>query len=354
MIKKILISTGGSGGHVMPAITIYNHLKNTYETLISTDIRGLSYLDKNYKVIVINTPKLNNFIFLPISIIKVLILTIKSLFILKKNNISILISTGGYMSLPLCLAAKMLGIKIFLIEPNMVLGRANKFFLKFSNKIICYSKNLINFPLGIEKKLITIKPLIRKEYYDKNKLSKEDNVFTIIVIGGSQGAKIFDELLNISFINIAKKVSLKIIHQTSEKNINLLKNFYFQNNIKSKVFSFDHNLNDLLQQGDLCITRAGASSLAELSFLKIPFVAIPLPSAKDNHQYENAKYYKDQDCCWIIDQKSFDNQKFEEFLFKLINKKEDYITKKNNLQKLNYQNNWNNVNQKILKIFHEN
>ena len=227
-------------------------------------------------------------------------------------------------------------------------------FLKFSNKIICYSKNLINFPLGIEKKLITIKPLIRKEYYDKNKLSKEDNVFTIIVIGGSQGAKIFDELLNISFINIAKKVSLKIIHQTSEKNINLLKNFYFQNNIKSKVFSFDHNLNDLLQQGDLCITRAGASSLAELSFLKIPFVAIPLPSAKDNHQYENAKYYKDQDCCWIIDQKSFDNQKFEEFLFKLINKKEDYITKKNNLQKLNYQNNWNNVNQKILKIINEN
>ena len=78
MIKKVLISTGGSGGHVMPAITIYNHLKNTYETLISTDIRGLSYLDKNYKVIVINTPKLNNSIFLPISIIKVLILTIKS------------------------------------------------------------------------------------------------------------------------------------------------------------------------------------------------------------------------------------------------------------------------------------
>ena len=74
-----------------------------------------------------------------------------------------------------------------------------------------------------------------------------------------------------------------------------------------------------MQQGDLCITRAGASSLAELSFLKIPFVAIPLPSAKDNHKYENAKYYKDQDCCWIIDQKSFDNQKFEEFLFKLIN-----------------------------------
>ena len=64
MKKKVLISTGGSGGHVIPAITIYNHLKNTHETLISTDIRGLAYLDKNYKTFVIDTPKLNNYFFL--------------------------------------------------------------------------------------------------------------------------------------------------------------------------------------------------------------------------------------------------------------------------------------------------
>ena len=54
MKKKVLISTGGSGGHVVPAITLYNHLKNTHETLISTDRRGLTYLDNNYKVFVIN------------------------------------------------------------------------------------------------------------------------------------------------------------------------------------------------------------------------------------------------------------------------------------------------------------
>ena len=236
----------------------------------------------------------------------------------------------------------------------MVLGRANKFFSNFSKKIICYSKNLINLPTELKQKLTTIKPLIRKEYYNDDTYSKKNNLFTIIIIGGSQGAKIFDEILHISFANIARKVSLKIIHQTSEKNINFLKNFYSQNNIENNVFSFDHNLNQLLQQSDLCITRAGASSLAELSLLSIPFVAIPLPSSKDNHQYENAKFYKDQDCCWIIDQKSFDNQKFEKFLLKLSNKSQDYMTKKNNLQKLNYQNTWNNVNQKILKIINEN
>ncbi len=354
MTKKVLISTGGSGGHVIPAITIYNHLKSTHETLISTDARGLSYLDKKYNAVVINTPKLNNYFLLPFSFIKILFLTIKSFFFIKKKNISILISTGGYMSLPLCLAAKALGIKIFLIEPNMVLGRANKFFLNFSKKLICYSKNLINFPSGSSEKLATIKPLIRKEYYESSTYQKKEKLFTILIIGGSQGAKIFDELLNKSFLNIAKQVSIKIIHQTSEKNVHFLKNFYSQNNIESRVFSFDHNLNEVLKQGDLCVTRAGASSLAELSYLNIPFVAIPLPSSKDNHQYENAKYYKQQDCCWIIDQKNFDDQKFEKFLLELINKSQDYVTKKNNLLKLNYQNTWNNVNQKILKILNEN
>ena len=190
MTKKVLISTGGSGGHVILAITMYNHLKNTHETLISTDIRGLAYLDAKYNSIVINTPRLNNYFLFPFSFIKILFLTIKSLFFLKKSKISILISTGGYMSLPLCIAAKILKIKIFLIEPNMVLGRANKFFLNFSRKLICYSKNLINLPTGISQKLTTIKPLIRKEYYNLKTYPKQENLFTIVIIGGSQGAKI--------------------------------------------------------------------------------------------------------------------------------------------------------------------
>ena len=109
-----------------------------------------------------------------------------------------------------------------------------------------------------------------------------------------------------------------------------------------------------MKQSDLCISRSGASSLAEMSLMNVPFIAIPLPSSKDNHQYENAKYYYDKNCCWIIDQKNFDEQKFEKFLLELTNKSQDYMTKKNNLQKLNYQNTWNNVNQKILKIINEN
>ena len=105
MKKKILISTGGSGGHVMPAITIYDHLKSHYEVMISTDLRGFKYLDsEKYKTFLIDTPRLNRLILLPFSIFVVFFLTLKSLFLFKREKINMLISTGGYMSLPLMLS----------------------------------------------------------------------------------------------------------------------------------------------------------------------------------------------------------------------------------------------------------
>ena len=355
MKSKILISTGGSGGHVIPAITMHDHLKENYEILISSDIRGLKYLDdKFYKTLIIDTPKLNNFILLPLSILKVIFLTVKSLIILKKEEIQILISTGGYMSLPLCIAARILNIKIYLLEPNMVIGRANKFFLKFCKKIICYAENIIGFPKEYKNKLKIIKPLVRKKYYNKKLKENNNEKFTLIIIGGSQGAQIFDNILHQSIIKVSKIKSLKVIHQTNQKNTGVLKNLYLENNIDSSVFSFDQNLNLLIDQADLCITRAGASSLAEISLSRKPFIAIPLPSSKDNHQLENANYYKNKGCCWVVDQISFDKIKFEDLLINIVNNKNEILLKKNNLEKLNYQNTWNNVNQNLLNIINEN
>ncbi len=355
MKGKILISTGGSGGHVIPATTIYDHLKDVYDILISSDVRGLNYLDnKFYDILIIDTPKLNNFVLLPLSILKVFFLTLKSLLIFKKEKIQILISTGGYMSLPLCLAARILNIRIYLLEPNMVIGRANKFFLKFCKKIICYSENIIGFPKEFRSKLNIINPLIRKKYYDKKLKEYENEKFTLIIIGGSQGAKIFDKILHESIIEVSKIKPLKVIHQTNQKNVDALKNLYSKNMIDNIVFNFDQSLDSLINQSDLCITRAGASSLAEISLLKKPFIAIPLPSSKDNHQLENANYYKNKGCCWIVEQINFDKKKFKDLLSNIMINKDEILVKKNNLEKLNYQNTWNNVNQDLLNLINEN
>jgi len=94
--------------------------------------------------------------------------------------------------------------------------------------------------------------------------------------------------------------------------------------------------------------------LAEIAHLNIPFIAIPLPNSKDNHQLENANYYKNKDCCWVFDQTNFDKQKFEDLLLDILKNKDNFLHKKKNLENLNYQNTWNNVNQNLLKIINEN
>jgi UDP-N-acetylglucosamine--N-acetylmuramyl-(pentapeptide) pyrophosphoryl-undecaprenol N-acetylglucosamine transferase len=94
--------------------------------------------------------------------------------------------------------------------------------------------------------------------------------------------------------------------------------------------------------------------LAEIASLNLPFIAIPLPTSKDNHQLQNAKYYENKNCCWIIDQSNFDQHKFDDLLLDILKNSDDFVIKKNNLENLNYQNTWNNVNQNLLKIINEN
>ena len=106
MTQRILISTGGSGGHVVPATILYEHLKDKFDIYISIDKRGIKFLDKNkYNLEIFNvTPISKNIFLLPFQFLSTIFLIIKSIFFLKKRKIDILISTGGYMSLPLCLS----------------------------------------------------------------------------------------------------------------------------------------------------------------------------------------------------------------------------------------------------------
>ena len=182
---------------------------------------------------------------------------------------------------------------------------------------------------------------------------KHKDEFTLLIVGGSQGASIFDRSLKSTIVNISKKITIKIIQQTSQKNINSLSDYYSKNNVENKIFSFDKDFTQFIQEADLCITRAGASTLAELSVMNTPFIAVPLPTSKDNHQMENANFYKDNNSCWIIEQINFE-EKIEQFLIDVLNNKSDYLNKKENLKKLNFQNTWINVNQKILRAINEN
>ena len=358
MKKKILISSGGSGGHVIPATIFYDHLKDNYDVLITTDKRGDKFINKSkYKNIIFNTPNLSKNIFLlPFNLLYIFLLTLKSIIYIKKNKVNILLTTGGYMSIPFYIASKFLDIEFFLFEPNMVIGRANKFFLKSCKKIFCYSRNIKNFPNKFLNKIVVIKPLLRKYFYSgisKKSSSPKENL-NLLIIGGSQGAKLFDTVLKKSVIELAKEYKLKVYHQTQIINFKDLKSFYIMNNIDNCIFSYDENILPIISKANLCITRAGASTLSELVFLNIPFLTIPLLNSKDDHQYENAVFYKNLGCCWILKQSNLDDNKIKNSLINIIENEEDYLIKKNKMHEFSSQNNWNNINQKIISTLNEN
>jgi UDP-N-acetylglucosamine--N-acetylmuramyl-(pentapeptide) pyrophosphoryl-undecaprenol N-acetylglucosamine transferase len=356
MIKKILISTGGSGGHVIPATIIYKHLENKFDVSMTSDLRGISFLNKDeYNLEILDIKQLSKNIFLiPIQFFLIFFSIIKSIFFLKNKKIDILISTGGYMSMPLCLGAKILNIKLLLFEPNMVLGRSNKFFIRSCQKIFCYTNNIKNFPNKFKNKIKVIPPLLRKVFYDKKIDNDITDIIHLLIIGGSQGAKIFDTIIKNSIIELSKKYTLKIYQQTEFNNFESLKENYKENNIDCEPFHFSEDILSFMDKSNLCITRSGASTLAELNFLGIPHLAIPLPTAKDNHQFENAFFYNKNGCNWILNQNEINEHTLTNKLINIIDDKNEYLDKKKNMKNFNYENTWNNINLKIISVINEN
>ena len=356
MKKKVLISTGGSGGHVVPATILYEHLKDQFNVLITCDKRGVKFLkEDNYNLSIFNVAPISKNIFLlPIQLFLIIILIGKSILFLKKNKIDIMLSTGGYMSLPLCVASKILNIKLFLFEPNMVLGRTNNFFINHCEKIFCYTGNIKNFPNKFKNKISIIPALLRKKFYENDKTKNTNEDVSLLVIGGSQGAKIFDTLIKNSIIKLSKKYKLKIYQQVNLKNFENLQKTYQDNNIECELFDFNYDVSTFMKKSNICITRAGASTLAELVFLNLPHIAIPLPTAKDNHQFENAIFYNKIGCNWILNQNEIDESSVTNKLSDIIMNKDEYLEKKNNMKNFSYQNSWNNINQKIKSIINEN
>ena len=159
------------------------------------------------------------------------------------------------------------------------------------------------------------------EYYNnKNTQSKGNesyNYFMIAAFPKSQ-SKIFD------YNRVIKDLNGLSVSEFIKK----IENFYNEHNIQCKIFDFDFNIAELISKSDLAISRSGSSTIAELEFLQVPFIAIPYPFAMDNHQYENALYYKSKNTCWILEQKNFTSNNLSLLLLEIFNNNNDLKVKR--------------------------
>ena len=130
-------------------------------------------------------------------------------------------------------------------------------------------------------------------------------------------------------IKISKTQKIQVLQQViNQKSKETIKEMYQKNLINFELFDFDDKLLVKAVNYDLAITRSGASTISELSYLNIPFIAIPFPYAKDNHQYYNAELYEKNKCCWLIEQKETNEINFLNLVNKIFEDKNEYFKKR--------------------------
>ncbi len=356
--KNIIIATGGTGGHIFPAVSLaYNLNKIGFCSILTTDVRGLKFIGNKISknTIVINSSSLNKKKKI-ISIFKILLATIKSLFLLFKNKPKFIFGMGGYASFPVCLAGIILRIPIIIYENNLSIGKANRYLAPFAKRIFVSYKDIDGINEKHKDKIIIIGNILRENIINNSKanVDKNNNDLNILVLGGSQAAKIFAELLPDIFIKCKKNnIDFKVYQQClNEQKLNL-QNKYETNNINYELFSFTFDILKYYNLSNLVITRAGSSALAELLNCKIPIISIPLPSSSENHQFKNAKYFMENGLGIMVEEKNINNELFD--LLQSIHKDKSRLNLiKTNQKKHSDKDVFKIVEKEIIKLFYEN
>ena len=206
--------------------------------------------------------------------------------------------------------------------------------------------------LKITKKMryknFVIKPLIRKDIFlAKTKTKKKQLIFSILIIGGSQGAKKFDNLFKTDLTKLSKNFKIRLFHQTSNQNLKDLKNFYFENNISSQVFTYTNHLHKIINKCDFVITRSGASTINELVFLEnLSWLYLSLLlRMTTNIIMQNIMQKKKLG--WLIREKKIKQNFLYKFIRNLIKNKKLLSQKRKNMRKFHARYDWHENSNKL-------
>lgn len=295
---KILIAGGGTGGHLFPAIAVAEEISSRFPeteiTFVGTS-RGLESRiipHTMWNLVLMNVQsfkglgwarKLKSVFAMPAAVIK-------SFSILHKLKPDLVISVGGYAAGPITLAAAMVGVPTVAMEQNAIAGITTRILGKFVKKVfVTFSESLKYFPRG--KAVVAGNPVRKKirEVVAHGQLKKHG--FTILIFGGSQGAKTINEKMVEALPHLADvSEDIRVIHQIGRlEDLEKYSAAYRARGFKAEVYHFIEDMGKAYSQSDLVICRAGATSVAELTVAAKPAILIPYPFAADNHQEANAR-----------------------------------------------------------------
>lgn len=311
MSQTIIITGGGTGGHLSVARSFIDEFyQRGYKVIYIGSTKGQ---DKDWFE---NDPKISSSFFLQTRgvVNQALLGKAKSLFlifqailharkIIKKNNVSKVISVGGFSAAPASFAAIATKTDFYIHEQNSVMGKLNSITSKFAKEV---------FSSYLQNSKVKDYP-INEKFFDDQRVRSE--VKTVIFLGGSQGARAINDFA-LKVAPKLKELGIEVIHQTGQSDYKRVKEEYKKLGLHVDLFDFSKELLEKMQYADFAVSRAGASTLWELAAMGIPTLFIPYPYAAADHQYHNAKYLLEKNLCFLQREKELNDKYFFEIIQK--------------------------------------
>ena len=343
---KVVISAGGTGGHIYPALAIINKIK---EKEPNSEFLYIGTHNRMEKDII---PKQN----IPFEKIEIYGFNRKNLFknfktlkcfykaikkckkLIKDFNPDIVIGVGGYVTGPVIYSAKKLGYKTLIHEQNSIPGKANLFLSKYADRIaVSFKSTIKEFPEN--KTNFTGNPCgenaINAKAIEKQELGLMPNKKLVLFVMGSLGSSKVNEIL-VKTMKLFNKKDYEILLITGNDDYEKIKQNKFPSNVH--VVAYVENLIRVMKKTDLIVSRAGASTLSEIIALSLPSILIPSPYVPDNHQFKNAKDLIDKKAALLIEEKNLKGDILVRTIDDVINNEDKINEIKNNLKEFKIEN----------------
>jgi UDP-N-acetylglucosamine--N-acetylmuramyl-(pentapeptide) pyrophosphoryl-undecaprenol N-acetylglucosamine transferase len=310
---KVIIAGGGTGGHLFPGLAIAEEFKrrdNTAEVVFVGTEHGIEARIIPREGYPIKFLRAEGFVGLSlIKKIKALVKSAMSIMdarrILNDVTPDIVIGVGGYASGALLLVAALRSFPTMIHEQNSVPGLTNKILGKIAKRIcVTYHESLSFFPLG--KTFLTGNP-IRLKILKGNReaacrlFSLDKTMFTVFIFGGSSGARSINRTMVDALNHLGDlRDKIQFLHQTGDRDFENIRDAYRKAGVKGMVAPFIYQMAEAYAASDVVISRAGATTLAELTALGKPAILIPYPYAAGRHQEFNAMKLKEMGAAYVI------------------------------------------------------
>lgn len=336
---KITIATGGTGGHIYPALALASALKNKGHIVnfIGNDSKMEAILvpQANFDFYSIkNRGLVGNPIQKIVAIFAQILPTFKSMQLLKKLQTDRVVVFGGYISIPVGLAAALKGIPLFLHEQNAIAGLANKVLEPFAKAIaVSYPHSVHDFKASKTKFLGNPRGALFEKQTDKEAffthLGLDVTKKTVLLVMGSQGSETINEILK-QLVNDDSKRDYQMIVVVGEKHYSE----FVQNVNTKKGVAVVGTINQLeaLSYVDLIVCRAGATTVSEVVAAQVPAIFVPSPYVVKNHQFKNIEPLIKQDAAWLLQEKDCNKENLLTAINQAFSDINQYLLKQKNMQ----------------------